>query len=51
MLAVDSECSPCQQFSFISLLLCLGLIFSRGKGTVLPSVGQRMLVKKNKVGP
>ena len=41
MLAVGSECSPCQQFNFISLFLCLGLIFARGRKSLL-SVGQRI---------
>ena len=30
--AVDSKCSPYQQFNFISLFLYLELIFARGKG-------------------
>ena len=50
MLAVGSECSPCQQLNFISLFLYLGLIFCPRKG-VLPFFNQRMLVKENKVGP
>ena len=32
VLAVDSKCSPCQQFNFISSFLYLGLIFAQEKG-------------------